>query len=387
MDPAVEMLARAASPSSAPVGLREPAVLREYLEDLLDPTWLTPRLDEFGKWVERESDLELQMRTLDRKLGSNVLIAGIWAAQRWESEWRDRPTIRLAAGVNRLLNMALAISVTEFNAGALFDAKARRHLQQQLRSSEHVWGMIHECETYAYLVRNATNPSPEFLCKGSVAEITFRCRGREFALQCKSKHPEAGRFIAPDMFTRLAIGVARDAKVSGGRIRIDIDTAKGIRSEDVEAVRNQARDLRGGTVGPVEVRSSDGNRVFTLTAVPLVGRGTADEFMQQAQRLGYYASMFIGDPSTDPTQQEADVMVGIRARPIERPFITLRTSIDRAADQLKGGPPGLVAVHYFHPQSFFARTGRIPPWMAETIGRKLRQHRHLNAFQEVILHG
>ncbi len=89
--------------------------------------------------------------------------------------------------------------------------------------------------------------------------------------------------------------------------------------------------------------------------------------------------MGIAEPKSNSDRYEAVVVVGIDAKPDENPWRSLKDSLKNGADQLKGGPPGIVAIHYVDPTSDFEqlRPGHEP--MRVTMGKRLRTLPHVGA--------
>jgi hypothetical protein len=375
----VSAVAEQCSFQGAEVGVDSLAYLQPYIEGFMEAEWLAAELQELESWVARNADPILQMRLLSRPLKGNVLVAAILAGRNWQrlcasGGWFDAPM-----GPKRLLHMAISLAVLEHKAGTWLDAAARKHLQQRLRSADNVWGVIHECATFAFLQRKSLQPEPHFLRKASRSEIVAHWAGRTVPVQCKVKLPGAGRVISKSDFVTLAGMIARDVKRSAQRLLIRIGTTGPIPHDHFEFIRRAVSDVVSGQgkVGVGKLMFSTGDRLYTVEARRLSGEFSRDEAEEVVAEAKLHIAQLIGEPTESEGKYRLEGIVGLDVDPIEHPWRSLRESILSAAKQLKDGSPGIVAVHYADviddPETLFP--GQIP----------LRQfaHAHLGEFPQV----
>lgn len=353
--------------------------LRPYLESFLDLDWLDAKLHEYETWASTNSDPTLQRNILHQPLGMNVLVAMIWSARSWERLRRDDASFRPPGGAKKLINIAASLAVLELQAGEHLDLGAREHIRQRLQAADEFYGMAHEICTFAYFVRKGADVEPRFLRKASPQELVVHWEGHSIPVQCKSKKPGSGRRISQDDFTTLAGSIARDAKLSGRPLLVRIGSTGPIRQQDIGFLRSQVARGVASDLGLALV-AHDG-RVFTLKSKPLSGRFTIDSARDYLSRFEFHVGMVIGEPEPDGAGYEVAVVVGIDANPREsvQRFRSLRESVERGATQLRGGPPGIVAVHYADPIRDFEdlRPGSKP--MLAEMAALMERHQHVKA--------
>ncbi len=327
--------------------------LRPYIESFLDSDWLHTKLQEYQAWASKDSDPVLQRRLLHRPLGMNLLVAMIWAARSWENEYSNDPGFPPQLGIARLANLACATAVLELHASDYLDQEARQHIRERFQAADNVMGMIHEITTYAYLLRKGARVEPRFLKRSSRQEIIAHWKDYIIPVQCKSKQPGSGRIISRDAFITLAGAIARDAKVSKRSLLVRIGTTGSIRQKDIAFIRHKIATGVGSDIAPTLI-SNDG-RVFSLKVQSLSGHFTAESVEKYLSSFQFHIGMVIGDPSLNGIGYKVDVVVGIDANPDDalRSFRSLRESIKEGANQLKEGPPGIVAIHYADPITDF----------------------------------
>ena len=88
MDTAVRQLARAITGGGS-ISARDLRRLRLYLEAFLDADRLDGQIEEYETWAEANSAPVMQAAFRHRPLGSNALVADIWACRDWETTKAD----------------------------------------------------------------------------------------------------------------------------------------------------------------------------------------------------------------------------------------------------------------------------------------------------------
>ena len=351
--------------------------LRPYIEGFLDVNWLNIKLNDYENWASKNSDPFLQRSLLHRPPGFNMVAVSIWAARDWENKYKEEPSFRPPMGAKRLISIACSLAVLELHAGQLLDSEAREHLRQRLQAADGVWGVIHELNTFAYFVQKGAEVKPHFLQKGSPQEITVHWHGVDVPVQCKVKPPGSGRLISQDMFTALACYIARDAKVAKRSLLVRIGSAGTIRQEDVEFLRRQVSNDVGSSMGPALVTHK--GRTFTVRSQPLSGQFTGETIQDYLSSFAFHIGMVIGEPVLGGNTYSATVVVGIEADPQERPWNSLKRSITEGANQLKDGPPGIVAIHYADPVRDFEALRPGPNPMRVVLGQLMDLLPHVRA--------
>ena len=380
MDENIEAIAIACSGEDRGVNELHLIRLRPYVESFLDPDWLSEELRCYEDWASESSDPTLQAGLLHRPIGMNMLPAAIWASRYWERMHEQDAKFRPPAGAKRLINIACSLAVLELNASGKLDAAAREYLRQRMQASDQVWGVIHECNTFAHFIRAGAPARPEFLKKGSDQEIVLQWKGSEIPVQCKAKLPGAGRVLSQQSFTTLAGCVARDAKLANQKLLVKIGSAGPIRDEDIPFLRDEVLvRLRPG-VGPDLVQHR--GRTFTIGTEQLAGQFTPSQAEQYLQSFGFYMTMIVGEPGSNGGDYEAQVVVGMQASPEEKPWNSLHESLlgrRGAVRQLEGGPPGIAAIHYADPVNDFESLRPRSEPMKVMIGQIVESHPHLAA--------
>ena len=307
-----------------------------------------------------------------------MLVAAIWAARSWEEIYQQDTSYRPPMGPKRLVAVGCSLAALELHASPLLDTAAREYLQQRLQAPDQMWGMVHECSTFAYFIQKGFNVEPHFLKKGNPEEITILWDGQEIPVQCKCKMPGAGRAISQESFTSLAGCLARDVKQSGHKSVVRIESTGSVRPQDIDFLRGKVREGVGSGPGPVLV-TNDG-RTFTVKSEALARSTTIAEARENLAQYGSHLTMGIWEPVEGSNDYEASVVVGIYAEPEETPWNSLRTSIRNGAKQLQDGPPGIVAVHYTDPLDNFEQlrpVAEVP--MRVQVGRMLETLPHVGA--------
>ena len=267
--------------------------------------------------------------------------------------------------------------VLELHAGSQLDADARKYLQQRLQASDQLWGVVHECNTFAYFIHKGVAVEPFFLKKGSREEIIVRWDSHEIPVQCKCKMPGAGRAISQESFSTLAGCLARDVKLSGKKVVVRIGSTGPIRPQDVDFLREQVRS--GAGAGPGAALATNDTRTFTVKTEPLGGTTTVADARDKLAEHGFHLTMGIWEPGSEGDAYEAVVVVGIDAKPDEHPWDSLKASIKDGAKQLQGGPPRIVAIHYPDPLNDFEQLRPGPEPMRVHVGRMLETLPHVGA--------
>ena len=347
--------------------------LRPYVESFLDPHWFWNQLDDYQSWGADNSDPYLQRSLLHRPIGFNMLAAAIWAARSWEDIYRGEQSFRPPMGPKRLLNIACSLAVLELHAGSQLKSDAREYLQQRLQAADQLWGVVHECNILSYFVSRGSVVEARFLQKGSPEDIVLRWNGQDIPVQCKCKMSGAGRAISQESFTTLAGCLARDVRLSGKKVAVRIGSTGTVRSQDVDFLREQVRSH----IGPGAALVTNDTRAFTVKTESLVGTTTLAEVRNHLAEYGFHLTMGIWKPESNDDAYEPVVVVGIDAKPEERPWNSLRASIDDGAKQLQAGLPGVVAIHYSDPVIDFEQLRPGPEPMRVHIGRMLETIPHV----------
>lgn len=344
LDSIIQKIAEQCSQANPRINELAVCELRPYIESFLDSNWLNSKLAEYEQWALNNSDPFLQRNLLHRPINSNFIVAAIWAARSWEKEYQKDKCFRPPMGPKRLLNIACSLAVLELHAGVLMDNDAREHIRQRLQAHDQLWGLIHECNTFAYFIQKSVDVEPSFLKKASQQEILLRSKGQTEQVQCKCKPPGAGRAISQENFTTLAGCIARDIRLSKQKLIIRIGSTGQIESQDIEFLRNQ---FRGGIDiynSPLLVRNNQ--RTFSIQTEPLIGEITVDQARSYLENYDLHLIMGIAEPVENSEKYETVVVVGIDAKPNEKPWNSLERSIRDGVRQLQQGQLGIVAIHY-----------------------------------------
>ena len=329
---------------TASLDLRHLPNLRVYFEGFLDQERLKTDLASYAIWASTNSAPVLQGGFLHRPLGTNMLVAAIWSCKNWETIRREHPNSPPPAGAKRLARIALDLATLESHSPSSFDEPAREFLQQRLQSPEEVWGVIHEVQTSTFFIRKGAGVDPAFLRKSNREDLIVNWEGHEVPVQCKSKRPGAGRVVIDETFNTLGGYIARDTSDDGRKILVRIGSTGPIQPADVDALRNAVRSIPIRPTG-AEILSR-GNRTYTIQVRMIEGIFTQEEASVFLESQDFHVQLLIGIPSSDDASYEPIVAVGIDSDPSEMPWRSLSDSINEAADQLEGGQPGIIAVHY-----------------------------------------
>lgn len=377
MDKEIRSIAEQCSKPKSRVNELAILKLRPYVESFLDTNWLNARLKDYETWASKNSDPFLQRTMLHSPPGFNMLVTLIWAARDWEKIYKDEPSFRLPAGAKRLVNIACSLAILELSAGQLLDKTARSHLRQRIQASQEVWAAVHELHTYSYFVRHGARVTPCFLKAASPDDIVVHWNKVDIPVQCKAKLPGSGRVISQNMFTLLAGSIARDARAKKRNLLVKIGATGKIRYEDVAFLRRQVLNGIGSRIGPVLVTNN--GRTFTVRSQPLLGQFTVKTIRDYLLSFNFHVGMVIGEPTTGDITYDAVAIVGIEANLKEKPWNSLCSSIEKGAKQLKGGPAGIVAIHYADPISDFETLRPDSRALTATLGRLLSPRSHIGA--------
>ena len=377
MNEQVRSIAEQCSKPEARVNELSLLELRPYVESFLDSNWLNNKLKEYEIWASENSDPVLQRNRLHRPFGFNMLVASIWAARSWENIYKEEPSFEPPSGAKRLISIACSLAVLELHAGQLLDQTTRRYLQQRLQNTQGLWSIIHELHTFAYFIRKGAEVRPHFLNKASPQEITVQWHGVDIPVQCKAKLPGSGRLIRQDVFTLLAGYISRDTRVSGRKLVVRIGSTGAIQYEDVEFLRKQISTGIGSGIGPALVTNKE--RTFTVQSQPLTGQFTVKAIRDYLSTFNFHVGMVIGEPAQNGNGYDVAAVVGIEADPKEKPWESLKRSIERAAKQLKDGPAGIIAIHYADPIEDFETLRPDASSLRITLGELLNPRPHVGA--------
>ncbi|MFC1971177.1 hypothetical protein ACFLV0_04530 [Chloroflexota bacterium] len=355
------------------VATSELPILRPYLESYLDRSWLNSRLTEYENWALKNSDPFLQHNFLHRPIGFNMLVAAIWAARYWENEHKSDTSFQPKMGAIRLINIACSLAVLELRAGQYLNLASRNHLKERLQSTEQLWGIIHELNTFAFFTRHGAAIEPHFLNKASVREVTLNWRGIIIPVQCKNLRPSTGRRISPEAFITLASYIVRDMRKVKKSLYITIGATgmHKIRNEDIDFLRSQVRRYAGRTVAPVLV--TKGNRTYSI-----LGQQLSNQFAQSLPKE-LHLRMVISEPEGGSGEYKPVAIVGIESNPIERPLRSLSDAIRGGVSQMQCDKPGILAIYYADPVDDFNSLCPSPQTMQLYISERLAPFPHVGA--------
>jgi hypothetical protein len=171
--------------------------------------------------------------------------------------------------------------------------------------------------------------------------------------------------------------IARDMKLRGQSLVLKLATTGKLPSEDIgrlrQATAEVGKTVEDRPVGPVLY--TVGSRTYAISARSIGGTFSPLEAEDTLEPFGLHNGMLIGEPVGDGDRQRIDAVVGIVADPSEKPWRSLSESIRAAANQLKGGPPGLVAVHYSDPVSDFQNLAPLP--LSAALGQLIEPWPHV----------
>lgn len=308
-----------------------------------------------------------------------MLTAMIWAARSWEEAYKKETSFSPPGGAKRLIPIACSMAVLELHAGKNLDSVARNHIQQRLQAADNFLSMVHEINTFAHFIRKGIDVEPKFLKKASPEEIVLHFRGQPIPVQCKNKKPGAGRLISQDSLTNLAGSIARDAKNASKKLLVRLGSTESIRQQDVDFLRHKVSSGVGSGMGPSLVLHK--GRAFTLKTQPILGHFTVVSAREYLSSFSFHIGMLVGNPSPNGLGYNVDAIIGIDANPDDkiRSWNSLQQSIWRGAKQLKGGPPGIVAVNYTDPVSDFEVLRPSSKPMLQEIAKLIHPLSHVAA--------
>lgn len=370
MDKDIQIIAEKCSNSQV-VDIAELSLLRPYAESYLDRNWLDCKLEEYKAWARVNSEPFLQHNFLHRPTGFNMLVAAIWAASYWENEHKNNASFQPRMGAIRMMNIACSLAVLELHAGQCLDFASREHLKQRLQSTDNLWGIIHELNTFAFFVRQGAIVEPHFLNKASVQEITVDWRGTVIPVQCKNLRPGTGRRISQEVFINLASYIALDMRKAKKSLIIKIGATGKIHEEDIEFLRAQAQKYAGQTIAPVIVRNND--RTYSI-----MGQQLSDKFTHTLLEE-YYLRMIISEPDVRSGEYKPVAVVVVESNPIEQPLRPLSRAIGRGVQQFQGDKPGILAIYYTDPVEDFDALCPSSHTMQLYISKRLAPFSHIGA--------
>ena len=297
--------------------------LRPYVESFLDRDWLNTKLTEYKTWAKNNSYPFLQHNFLHRPIGCNMLVSAIWATDYWENEYKNDVSFQPRMGANRLMDIACTLAVLELHAERYLDSAARKNLRQRLQSTEGLWGIIHELNTFAFFIRQGAIVKPDFLKKASVKEITVDWHGTVIPVQCKNLRSGTGRWMSQELFINLASYIVLDMRKAKKSLIIKINaTGKSkMPNEDIDFLRSQVKRYAGKTIAPVVVRNKE--RTYSI-----MGQQLSNQFTDTLPEESYLR-MVISEPEMGSGQYKPVAMVELKSNPVERPLRPLgRASIN-----------------------------------------------------------
>jgi len=332
------------------VDASELPLLRPYAENFLDRDWLDTRLEEHKAWAKNNSDPFLQHNFLHRPIGFNMLVSAIWAAHYWEREHQSDASFQPRMGAIRLMNIASSLAVLELHAEQWLNSASREHLKQRLQSTEDLWGVIHELNTFAFFIRQGAVVDPHFLKRASTREITINWRGNVIPVQCKNLRPGTGRSISQELFINLASYIALDMRKAKKSLIIKIGATGKIPEEDIEFLRLQAQKFAEPTIAPILVKNKE--RIYSILSQQLPNQFT-ETSSEEHLADSLYLRMIISEPEVRSGKYKPVAVVGIESNPIEKPLNSLKSAIMKGVKQLQCDKPGILAIYYTDPVEKF----------------------------------
>ena len=359
--------------SSQALDSSELPLLLPYVESFLDKDWLDTKLAEYKAWAANNSNPFLQHSFLHRPIGFNMLVAAIWAMDYWKREHETDVSFKPRMGAIRLMNIACSLAILEFYAEGWLNTAARKYLEQRLQSTEDLWGLIHELNTFAYFIRKGKKVEPHFLKRASRIEMIVDWHGAIIPVECKNLRPGTGRSISQDVFITLAGYIAIDMRKANKSLMVKIRTTGKMPTQDIDFLRLQVQKYAGTTIAPVLVKHKE--RIYSIMGQQLPNKGT--ESLLEEYLPGSYLRMIIAEPETRGGKNKPVAVVGIEANPIEKPFSSLRSAIMKGVNQLPDDRPGILAVYYTDPVEDFNSFCPGPLTMQEYISRLLTPFSHI----------
>lgn len=366
--------------SSQEVDTSQLPLLRPYVENFVDREWLDTKLAEYKAWALDNSEPFLQHNFLHRPIGFNMLVAAIWAANYWENEYKSDASFQRRMGAIRLMNIASSLAVLEMHAEKYLDSAAREHLKQRLQSTEYLWGIIHELNTFAFFIRHGAKVEPCFLNMASIRDIIVNWHGDIIPVECKNLRSGTGRSISQDTFITLAGYIAADMGKLGKTFLVKIGTTGDIPDEDIDFLRFQVKKNAGHTIGPILVKN-DG-RTYSIMGQQLPDKATeyeASESLLEEYLPDFYWRMMIANPEASEGKYKPVVVIGVKTDPIEKPLYSLESAIKKGIKQLPREKPGILAIYYTDPMEDFNSLCPENVTMQEYISGLLTPFQHIGA--------
>lgn len=346
-----------------------------YAESFLDSDWLNTQLAKYRVWALGNSEPFLQYNFLHRPIGFNMLVSAIWAARYWESESIKDSSFQLKMGAKRLLNIASALAVLEYNAEQWLNTTSRSYLKKRLTLADHLWGVIHELNTFAFFIRQGAIVEPHFLNMASPQEITVNWRGISIPIQCKNLRPGTGRSISQELFINLASNITLDIRRSNKYLMVIIGATGKISKEDARFLHAQVKGLLKPSEGARLLTISD--RTYSIRTQRLLNK-PIDAF-ETPQVNSLYLKMVISEPTKEDGTYKPVAAVVIESNPVEKPLNSLISAIMKGAKQLKGDKPGILAIYYADPVEDFNDLCPGSITMQDFISQLLTQYQHVGA--------
>ena len=321
-----------------------------YVESFLDRDWLNAQLAKYKVWALGNSEPFLQYNFLHRPIGFNMLVTAIWAARYWKNESINDSSFQLKMGARRLLNIASSLAVLEYNAEKWLNTTSRSYLKKRLTMASHLWGVIHELNTFAFFIRQGATVEPHFLNRASSQDITVNWSGISVPVECKNLRPGTGRSISQEIFINLASHIALDMRKSNKSLMVKIGTTGKISKEDARFLRAQVKGLLKPSVGAILVSNND--RTYSIRTQRLLNQPT-DIFLETSLASSLYLKMVISEPEKENGICKPVAAVGIESNPVEKPLNSLKSAIMKGVRQLKGNTQGILAIYYSDPVEDF----------------------------------
>lgn len=342
MDSTVENAAVSVSKPDGALDLRALPALRSYVESKLNPEHLSAALESFDDWAVKNSAPSLFGAFGHRPVGTNPLIAQLATQRQYEFDLEAGEKVDIPPMSKKFASMAADLAALELHAPGKFDEDTNKYLGQRMLAADQFEGVAHEIATSRYFIRKGAAVDPAFLKNSSKEDLKVLFNSTEVPVQCKAKPEGAGREIIGDVARELMGCIARDASDDGRRILVSVNVTGSINGADIPVIRQAVRDHKG--ISSAAVLLKLGDRLIGVSVTrnkDQIDRRSAESYLHTK---GFHYSTMVAVP--DGTSYKVISVVGIDARPSESAWRSLRKSVRHAADQLEGGPPGIVAVHY-----------------------------------------
>lgn len=342
MDPTVEHVAQSVSAPDGVLDLRALPELREYVESKLDAEGLEQALNSFSNWAADHSAPSLYGSFGHRPTGTNPLVVQLAAQRQYELDVEDGESVLIPPMAKKLATMAADLAALELHAPEKFDAAANEYLGQRMLAPDQFEGIAHEIATSRYFIRKGALVDPNFLLKSGKEDLIVTTNAIAVPVQCKAKPESAGRKIIGDPARELMGCIARDASDDGRSILVSVKVTGSIQPLDIPTIRRLVREHRGSSQAAVLQKVTDGLVAVSVARISdWIDRESANAYLREKE---FHYSTIVAAPDGDKFKVAS--VVGIDANPSESGWQSLRRSVVHAADQLEGGPPGVVAVHY-----------------------------------------